>query len=260
MFAAAFAMIVITTLIVALRYLATSGAFAWITGRMHPGLYAAPRLKKQIRAEIGWSLSAAVIYGVPAGLMLLAWQAGHTKLYTDPGEHGLWWLPVSVLIYLAAHDTWFYWTHRAMHHPRLFRRMHAVHHDSRPPTAWAAMSFHPLESLSGALLIPAMVFLVPIHVGALGLVMTIATFFGVANHIGWEVFPRRWLAGPFGWLMITASHHSKHHSAYRSNYGLYFRVWDRLCGTDAGLSGGMLHAGDHRSVESGVHDGGGARA
>ena len=26
-----------------------------------------------------------------------------------------------------------------------------------------------------------------------------------------------------------------HHEKYRCNYGLYFRHWDRLCGTDRGL-------------------------
>ncbi|AMK26827.1 C-5 sterol desaturase (plasmid) [Sphingobium sp. TKS] len=26
------------------------------------------------------------------------------------------------------------------------------------------------------------------------------------------------------------------HSHYRCNYGLYFRFWDRLCGTDAGIA------------------------
>ncbi len=35
--------------------------------------------------------------------------------------------------------------------------------------------------------------------------------------------------------LVTASHHQRHHDQYRCNYGLYFRVWDRLCGTDRGL-------------------------
>ena len=224
--------------IVGIRYLAVSGAFAWATARARPGLYASERIRRQIRREIGWSLATAAIYAIPAGAVAYAWDSlGWTLIYRDPAAHPLWWLPVSVVLYLLAHDTWFYWTHRLMHRPKLFRRMHAVHHDSRPPTAWAAMSFHPLEALSGAFLFPALVFLVPIHWAALAIVLTVATLFGVTNHLGWEIFPRRWLDGPFGAVMITASHHEKHHSSYLSNYGLYFRLWDRLCGTDAGLSG-----------------------
>jgi sterol desaturase/sphingolipid hydroxylase (fatty acid hydroxylase superfamily) len=232
-------------LIVALRYLGVSGFFAWLTRRLHPALHHAPRMRRQVRREIGWSLAAAAIYGAPAGLAIWAWrQKGATLIYTDPLAYGVAWLPLSVLAYLFVHDSWFYWTHRAMHSPRLFRLMHAVHHDSRPPTAWAAMAFHPLEALTGAVLIPALLFLIPIHVGALGLVMATATFFGVTNHMGWEIFPRSLLKGPFGASVITATHHQLHHAQYRCNYGLYFRFWDRLCGTDRGLSGDMLHAGD----------------
>jgi Delta7-sterol 5-desaturase len=142
---------------------------------------------------------------------------------------------VSVLLYLLAHDAWFYWTHRWMHRPRLFRAAHAVHHASRPPTAWAAMAFHPIEALTGAIVIPALVFLVPIHYGALLVVLTIMTVMGVTNHMGWEMFPRWLVEGPAGRWLITASHHERHHREYGCNYGLYFRFWDKACGTDRGL-------------------------
>lgn len=249
---AVFAMIAI----VAVRYIAVSGFFAWLTGRVRPGHYAAPKLKAQIRREIGWSLLAAAIYGAPAGLVMWAWaRHGWTAIYTDSAKYGWLWLPLSVGLYLFIHDTWFYWTHRAMHRPRLFRLMHAIHHDSRPPTAWAAMSFHPLEALSSAILIPALALFIPIHVAALGLVLATMTFFGVTNHMGWEVFPRCWLSSWFGAGMITASHHHKHHTDYRCNYGLYFRFWDRLCHTDQGLSGDLHASGDIGRAGRAVVDG-----
>jgi sterol desaturase/sphingolipid hydroxylase (fatty acid hydroxylase superfamily) len=173
---------------------------------------------------------------VPAGVVAWGWQnRGWTRIYTDIADWPLWYLPVPVLLYLLAHDAWFYWTHRLMHRPALFRIAHAVHHASRPPTAWAAMSFHPVEALTGAIVIPALVFLVPIHAGALGLVLAIMTIMGVTNHMGWEIFPRFLHSGPLGGWLITASHHQRHHQLYGCNYGLYFRFWDRLCGTDKGL-------------------------
>lgn len=223
------------TLIVALRYLATSGAFAWATSKVRPGLYKG--LEPQIRREIGWSLASAAIYGIPAGLVAWGWQQlGWTRIYTDFGAYPLWYAPLSVLLYLFAHDTWFYWTHRWMHRPWLFRRAHAVHHASRPPTAWTAMSFHPWEAVTGAVVIPALVFFIPIHVAMLGLVLAIMTLMGITNHMGWELFPARLVHSRLGGWLITASHHQRHHENYQCNYGLYFRVWDRLCGTDRGLS------------------------
>jgi Delta7-sterol 5-desaturase len=224
------------TAIVGVRYLAVSGAFALATRKVRPGLYAG--LDPQIRREIGWSLASAAIYGVPAGIVVWGWQEhGWTRIYTDPAAYPLWWMPVSVLVYLFAHDSWFYWTHRWMHRPRWFRIAHAVHHASRPPTAWAAMSFHPVEALTGAVVIPALVLLVPIHTGMLGLVLGVMTFMGVTNHMGWEIFPKFLVEGRAGRWLITASHHQRHHEQYRCNYGLYFRFWDRLCGTDKGLGG-----------------------
>jgi sterol desaturase/sphingolipid hydroxylase (fatty acid hydroxylase superfamily) len=50
------------------------------------------------------------------------------------------------------------------------------------------------------------------------------------------MFPERWVKGWFGRHIITASHHEEHHAKYNCNYGLYFRFWDRLCGTDRGLA------------------------
>ncbi|MDR6848307.1 sterol desaturase/sphingolipid hydroxylase (fatty acid hydroxylase superfamily) [Sphingomonas sp. BE270] len=220
--------------IVGVRYLLVSGVFAAATRARHPGLY--DGLSPQIRREIGWSLASALIYGVPAGVLAWGWQQhGWTLIYRDVHAYPLWYLPLSVLLYLFAHDTWFYWTHRWMHTPRVFRIAHAVHHDSRPPTAWAAMAFHPIEAVTGAVIIPLLTLGIPIHIGALGLVLGIMTVMGVTNHMGWEIFPRFMWAGRLGGWVITASHHQRHHDLYRGNYGLYFRFWDRLCGTDKGI-------------------------
>jgi lathosterol oxidase len=65
--------------------------------------------------------------------------------------------------------------------------------------------------------------------------LSVMTVMGVTNHMGWELFPRAFVKGAPGRWIITATHHQLHHDRYTCNYGLYFRLWDRLCGTDAGL-------------------------
>ncbi|QSB45997.1 fatty acid hydroxylase family protein [Altererythrobacter sp. FM1] len=235
MWSAIFLSALAMTVIIALRYIVSSGLFAWISMRMKPGIYDGQN--PQIRQEIGWSLLSAAIYGIPAGIVAWGWQAhGWTLVYTRWDAYPLWYLPIAPLIYLFLHDTWFYWTHRLMHRPTLFRAMHAVHHASRPPTAWAAMSFHPYEAITGAVVIPLLVFIVPIHVAMLGVVLLVMTVMGIINHMGWEIVPRRIIHSQLGAWLITASHHHRHHEQYRCNFGLYFRVWDRLCHTDGGLS------------------------
>lgn len=49
------------TVIVAVRYLAVSGGFAWLTQKRRPGLYALPHLPRQMRREIGWSLASSTL-------------------------------------------------------------------------------------------------------------------------------------------------------------------------------------------------------
>jgi len=223
------------SVIIALRYGISSGFFAWLTRRLHPGLI--DGRQEQIRREVGWSLVSAAIYGVPAGIVAWGWQTqGGSQIYTTASDYPAWWLPLSVLVYHIAHDCWFYWTHRLLHWPKAFRLAHGVHHASKPPTAWTAMSFHPLEAVTGAVVIPALIMVIPIHVAMLGLVLLVMTIMGVTNHMGWELFPRRFVRSHFGGWLITASHHHRHHNDYACNYGLYFRFWDRLCGTDKGLA------------------------
>ena len=116
--------------IVALRYVATSGLFAAITARVRPGLYGG--MRQQIAAEIRASLLAAIIYGVPAGIVAWGWrERGWTRIYTDVADYPLWWMPLSLILTLFLHDSWFYWTHRWMHRPRPFRIAHAVKRQSR---------------------------------------------------------------------------------------------------------------------------------
>ena len=196
------------TLIVGGRYLLASGGFALATRVRHPGLYRG--LDHQMRREVAWSLASAAIYGIPAGVIAWGWQTqGWTRVYRNIDAMPLWYLPVSVLLYLIAHDTWFYWTHRWMHRPRPFAIAHAVHHASRPPTAWAAMAFHPIEALTGAVVIPALVFVIPIHIAALGLVLTVMTVMGVTNPHGMGNFP----AFSVGWAARTLADHRQPSSA-----------------------------------------------
>src|SRR4051795_10360295 len=59
--------------------------------------------------------------------------------------HGPLWMLVHLLAFVLIEDTIFYWAHRALHVPWLFRRVHARHHRFRFVRAHAAEYAHPLE-------------------------------------------------------------------------------------------------------------------
>lgn len=226
------------TAIIALRYAAISGLFYWLLwGRPAETVRAIKLMHGQpgpgaVASEIRWSLWSSFIYAAPAAVVFELWRLGHTAVYLDIDAYPLWYIPASILVYLFLHDTWFYWTHRLMHHRRLFPVIHRVHHQSRPPTPFAAFSFHPYESIIGAFFLPLLAMWIPIHVGAILFILTLMTLAAVFNHCGWEIFPKWWLRSWPGRNLITAAHHDLHHKNPRTNYGLYFRFWDRVMGTD----------------------------
>lgn len=189
---------------------------------------------KVIRHEITLSVISAFIYAAPAAYVLELWEMGGTAMYSGPvtGVGGWTYLFGSALVYLFVQDAWFYWTHRLMHHRKVFSWAHAGHHKSVQPTPFASFSFDPVEAVSAAWLLPALAMIVPIHVGAALALLMLMTVNAVFNHAGWEIFPKSWVDGSFGRVIITATHHNQHHTRFTGNYGLYFRFWDLLMGTD----------------------------
>lgn len=224
------------TAIIAARYLIFSGLAYWLLWRRGGEKLRARRLNRDrpmrrvILQEIRLSLLSSGIYAAPAALALVAFLHGGTALYTDWRAHGgVPYILLSAFVYLAVQDTFYYWAHRLMHHPRLFAWMHAGHHRSRQPTPFASFAFDPAEAALTAWLLPAMAFVVPLHIGVALALLTVMSVTAVLNHSGWEVLPERVVNGP----LISATHHGLHHLRYGSNFGLYFRFWDRLMGTDA---------------------------
>jgi lathosterol oxidase len=105
-----------------------------------------PRSKEYLR-EIGYSLITVVIFTIIGSLIFLSPIAPFTRVYYSVEEYGWGYFFISVAVMLVLHDAYFYWTHRAMHRPRLFKVFHRVHHLSTNPSQWAAFAFHPLEAV-----------------------------------------------------------------------------------------------------------------
>ena len=153
----------VLSLFIVLRYFAIAGFFYWALWKRPGNLLGARQLTeirpsaRVVQHEIRWSVISSVIYAIAGAIVIDAWRSGYTQIYTDVSDFGWLYLLLSVPLYLFLHDTWFYWTHRIMHHRKLFRVMHKVHHESRQPTPWAGFSFHPWESLVGAFILPLLV-------------------------------------------------------------------------------------------------------
>ena len=192
-----------------------------------------PYTKKQLMNEVKWSSITAFIFAVAGALTALAWQKGWIRVYLDPKEYGIIWLPVSLLVSMVLNETYYYWAHRWMHHPKIFRLVHKVHHDSNITSPWTAFSFHPIEGLIQALFLPLLLLVLPMHLYVLLLQLTLMTFSSVINHLDIEIYPQKFHRHFIGRWLIGASHHSLHHKQFRYNYGLYFTFWDKWKKTES---------------------------
>ncbi len=221
------------------RYLVAAGIFYWYYFRLKNEKYKSKRLssrafrKDQLKKEIYWSMWSSLIFGFFGALLFFFWQKDWTAIYTDVNQYGLWYLPVSFIVLALIHETYYYWIHRAMHHPKIFRKVHKVHHDSLVPSPWTAFSFHPWESLLEALIVPAILLLLPVHIFVLLAYLIFMTLSSVINHLDIEVYPKAFINSPFGKWFIGATHHHYHHAEFKTNYGLYFTFWDRWMKTES---------------------------
>ncbi|MEM8929364.1 MAG: sterol desaturase family protein [Bacteroidota bacterium] len=201
----------------------------WLHSRI---LDHSPIGKKQVRYEIFYSVISAVIFAAFGVGMYWLWLEDRTAVYGELTEYPVWYIPLSVLMVLFIQDTYYYWMHRWMHLPKVYKYFHKVHHNSVHTSVWTSFSFHPLETILQAIILPIIVIFLPLHTYALFVILLIMTVTATVNHAGVEIYPNGRYGKWFGKLVIGATHHDLHHRRFLCNYGLYFTIWDRLMGTE----------------------------
>jgi sterol desaturase/sphingolipid hydroxylase (fatty acid hydroxylase superfamily) len=187
---------------------------------------------KDLGREAALSALTCGIYGIVGVCSWMAVRGHWIHPFFRAGLPGRVWFWASIILTIFLHDTYFYWTHRLMHLPRLFPWMHRSHHRSTNPTPWAAYAFDPLEAVVQAGIFPLVLILYPIHPVAFLLFMAWQITFNVLGHSGFEIYPSWFMDSWLGKFLNTPTNHAMHHQYFRGNYGLYFNVWDRLMGTN----------------------------
>ena len=221
------------------RYLIAAGALSiilWLAKQYSE----ARRIQKRkasfedYKREFLSSMRTVLVFAVTTISTVLFIEAGLVGI--DNGPIGWPIFAVQLAAMIVAHDAYFYWMHRAMHHKSLFRIAHLHHHKSRTPTPWAAYSFASIEAAAEAAFVPAYLLLVstlgaPMYDFAIFIFLAHMIIRNVMGHAGVELFPAGWTRSPLGWI-TTTTHHDLHHSQGNSNFGLYFTWWDRWMGTE----------------------------
>jgi sterol desaturase/sphingolipid hydroxylase (fatty acid hydroxylase superfamily) len=184
----------------------------------------------QITQEIKWSMLTNLIF---TGITLLSyWTSIKDGTLTSKMTFEFNFMTVVwILGLILFHDAYFYWMHRAIHHPKVYKLIHRTHHLSTNPSPWAAYSFHPIEAvLEVVWTIPIIYFLKP-NLFIMLLFSIIILFVNVTGHSGVEIYPASWSNHRFLKYILRPDQHNDHHHYFKGNYGLYFSFWDRWMGT-----------------------------
>ena len=179
----------------------------------------------QLWDNVLWSLASGVtiwtIYEV-----VLWWAYANGVVPMIGFEDSPVWFVLLFLLLPVWQSFHFYWVHRFLHWPPLYRLAHAVHHRNVSVGPWSGFSMHPIEHV--IYLSAPLVFLVvpshPLHMLFLWYWLTLAT---ATSHSGYENV----ILGDRAHLKIGSFFHQLHHRYFECNYGNVEMPWDRWFGS-----------------------------
>lgn len=185
------------------------------------------RQKSQLALEIKYSLLTILIQALVFWLIYVGNEKGIFHIYQGFGSQGYLKEVIAFVAYAFFYDAYFYWSHRFLHQPWLYRNVHVIHHRSQNPTPLTSFSFHPVEAIVNLLYFFPIVYFFPMSL-ELGIVLLLLTdFSNLMGHLGYELTPYQSRQKWWGSWLTTPTHHNMHHQYSRSNFGLYWRGWDQ---------------------------------
>ena len=189
-----------------------------------------PNFKEMLKKTLKVALINQVIT-VPLSLLITGLTAKYQLSQVQPEMQEV---VLQVAVCCFVEDLCFYCTHRLLHVPWLYKRIHKQHHEYNVTISIAAEYAHPIEYLLGNSL--------PVAAGPMLLGqrrMHIITWFTwvfyrtlttCEGHSGYEIpwSPLRYI--PFS---STPTYHDYHHNKNVGNFSSFSLLWDTVFGTNA---------------------------
>lgn len=181
-------------------------------------------LKTKIINVIGNSAIAVMM------LVGILYIGGDALIYAANDETSGMTIFGEMLAVLLVYDLMYYFAHRAMHHPKVMKQVHGVHHYIRYPTAFESIYVHPVEGMIGiGLLMLSLTILGPIADTSFLIAFFIYTSANILVHANIR------LNHPiFKLANYWAVRHDIHHGTQlNKNYASIFPFFDQLFNTNS---------------------------
>jgi len=181
--------------------------------------------KNQLADNMFWTLASGVtIWTLYEVLMFWAMGNGYAPvLYWS--DNPIWFILLFLLtpIWISFH---FYWVHRWLHWPPLYRLAHALHHRNTNVGPWSGLSMHPVEHVIffSSILIHFILPSSPVHIL---FHMQHQSLTAATSHTGYEAM----LMKDKKHLALGTFHHQMHHRYFDCNYGNLEMPWDKWFGS-----------------------------
>ena len=175
--------------------------------------------------NVFWSLISGVTFWTMYEVTLLWGFANGYGFLIQWSDNPVWFAALFFLLpFWVAFS--FYWIHRFLHWPPLYKLAHSLHHRNTNVGPWSGCSMHPVEHLLwlGSVAIHWIIASHPIHVIYYQQIQIITA---ITSHTGFEGLSikgkNRFAMGEF--------FHQLHHRYHECNYGSSETHWDQMFGT-----------------------------
>lgn len=179
----------------------------------------------QVHDNMFWTLTSGVGFWTAYEVLTFWMMANGWVPVLMWADSPVWFVAMIVLtpVWISFH---FYWIHRALHWPPLYRLAHALHHRNTNVGPWSGLSMHPVEHLMffSSVAVHWLLASHPIHIlfHMQHQALTAAT-----SHTGFESLVVR----DKGRLALGTFHHQMHHRYFECNYGNLEMPWDKWFGS-----------------------------
>lgn len=197
--------------------------------------------KNQVLDNMFWTLGSGVAFWTAyEALMFWAMANGYAPVLSR-GSNPVWFVVLFLLtpVWISFH---FYWVHRFLHWPPLYKSVHALHHRNTNVGPWSGLSMHPIEHLIffSSILIH---FVIPAHPIHILFHMQHQALTAATSHTGFEGL----VVQDKNRLALGTFHHQMHHRYFECNYGNLEMPWDKWFGSfHDGTDASHLHFKERR--------------